>query len=64
MELTAREITVRHDSITAEAALAAVAAAVRKGQEMGVAVNAAVVDAGGNLAGFLRAPDAFLSVVT
>ncbi|WP_029010054.1 GlcG/HbpS family heme-binding protein [Azospirillum halopraeferens] len=58
------ELTVRRDSITAEAALAAVAAAVRKGQEMGVAVNAAVVDAGGNLAGFLRAPDAFLPSIT
>ncbi|HYD68586.1 heme-binding protein [Azospirillum sp.] len=63
MKLTAKELTVRHDSITAEAALAAVAAVVRKGQEMGVAVNAAVVDAGGNLAGFLRAPDAFLTSI-
>ncbi|HEY0834381.1 MAG TPA: heme-binding protein [Azospirillum sp.] len=54
------ELTVRSDSITADAALAAVSAAVRKGQDLGVAVNAAVVDSGGNLAGFLRAPGAFL----
>jgi len=54
------QLTVRQDSIGHEAALAAVSAAVRAGLEMGVAVNAAVVDAGGNLAGFLRAPGAFL----
>ena len=63
MELPVRqdmELTVRHDSIGHEAALAAVAAAVRAGLAMGVAVNAAVVDAGGNPAGFLRAPGAFL----
>lgn len=54
------ELTVRQDTIGDEAALAAVAAAVRRGRELGVAVNAAVVDAGGNLAAFLRAPGAFL----
>lgn len=54
------ELTVRQDTIGDEAALAAVAAAVRRGRALGVAVNAAVVDAGGNLAGFLRAPGAFL----
>jgi glc operon protein GlcG len=54
------ELTVRQDSIGHEAALAAVSAAVCAGLGMGVAVNAAVVDAGGNLAGFLRAPGAFL----
>ena len=58
------ELTVRQDSIGHEAALAAVAAAVRTGLELGVAVNAAVVDAGGNLAGFLRAPGAFLHSIS
>ncbi len=43
-----------------EAAAAAVTAAVRKADELGIRVNVAVVDAGGNLAGFLRMPGAFL----
>lgn len=54
------ELTVRQDSITDEAAAAAVQAAVRKGKDLGVAVNAAVVGAGGELVAFLRAPGAFL----
>lgn len=53
-------VIFRQDSVTAEAALAAVKAAVRAGAELGCAVNAAVVDAGGNLVAFLRAPGAFL----
>lgn len=43
-----------------EAAIAAVTAAVARGRELGCAVNAAVVDAGGNLVAFLRAHGAFL----
>ncbi len=43
-----------------EAAAAAVSAAARWAQEAGIRVNVAVVDAGGNLAGFLRMPGAFL----
>lgn len=46
--------------ITAEAAHAAVAAAVAKASDLGVAVNACVVDAGGNQIAFLRGDGAFL----
>jgi uncharacterized protein GlcG (DUF336 family) len=52
--------TQRQDIIATEAALTAVTAAVGKGNELGCAVNAAVVDAGGNLVAFLRATGAFL----
>jgi uncharacterized protein GlcG (DUF336 family) len=51
-------------TITHEAALAAVDAAVRKGLEMGCRINAAVVDQGGNLVAFLRAPGAFLHSIS
>lgn len=43
-----------------EAAQAALAAAVRKADALGIKVNVAVADSGGNLAGFLRMPGAFL----
>ncbi len=43
-----------------EAAHAAVGAAVRKAESLGIRINAAVVDSGGNLAAFLRMPGAFL----
>ena len=43
-----------------EAASAAVAAAARHAEQAGLCVNIAVVDAGGNLAAFLRMPGASL----
>jgi len=43
-----------------EAAMAAASAAAHWAQEAGIRVNVAVVDAGGNLAAFLRMPGAFL----
>jgi len=49
--------------ITAEAANAAVVAAVAKAQELGIRINAAVTDASGVLAAFLRMPGAFLHSV-
>lgn len=54
------QVTIRRDSISQEAALAAVTAAVAKGRDLGCLMNAAVVDAGGNLVAFLRADGAFL----
>lgn len=42
--------------ISAEAAAAAVAAAVAHARTLGVRVNAAVVDGGGTLTAFLRMP--------
>ena len=46
--------------IGAEAAARLVTAAVAKAAELGVRINVAVVDGGGNLAAFLRMPGAFL----
>ena len=43
-----------------QAANTAIVAAVEKAQELGITINVAVVDSGGNLAGFLRMPNAFL----
>jgi uncharacterized protein GlcG (DUF336 family) len=49
MQLEVRQSTLHH-----EAAQAALAAAVRKSEEMGVRVCVAVLDRGGNLLAFLR----------
>ncbi|HOV02869.1 MAG TPA: heme-binding protein [Kaistiaceae bacterium] len=50
-------------ALTLEAAEAIVSAAVRAGLKRGVKLNAAVVDQGGNLLAFLRAPGAFLESI-
>ena len=55
--------SVEQRAITAEAANAAVCAAVAKAQELGIRINAAVTDASGVLAAFLRMPGAFLHSV-
>ncbi len=57
-ELTSHSVPMR--SISATAAHAAVAAAVAHAERLGIRINAAVVDAGGNLAAFLRMPGAFI----
>ena len=49
--------------ITAEAANAAVVAAVARAGELGIRINVAVTDASGVLAAFLRMPGAFLHSV-
>jgi uncharacterized protein GlcG (DUF336 family) len=54
------KIASAQDVVHWEAAAAAVAAAVRWAEAAGTKVNVAVVDAGGNLAAFLRMPGAFL----
>jgi uncharacterized protein GlcG (DUF336 family) len=53
-------IAAAQDVVHWEAAAAAVAAAARWAEEAGIKVNVAVVDAGGNLAAFVRMPGAFL----
>ncbi|WP_028082041.1 GlcG/HbpS family heme-binding protein [Solimonas soli] len=53
-------IAVEQQVIHWEAAAAAVVAAARCAEELGVRVNVAVVDSSGNLSGFLRMPGAFL----
>jgi uncharacterized protein GlcG (DUF336 family) len=59
--------TVQHSvsqrAISAEAAHAAVAAATQRAAELGIRINAAVTDASGVLAAFLRMPGAFLHSV-
>ncbi|MGI9246564.1 MAG: GlcG/HbpS family heme-binding protein [Steroidobacteraceae bacterium] len=54
------QVTTATPGISAEAATAAVQAAVRHATERGWRINAAVVDRGGNLMAFLRMPGAFL----
>lgn len=54
------EVTRTSLRLTAAAAHKAVGAAVEKAIELGVAVNACVVDAGGNPLAFLRGDGAFL----
>lgn len=54
------KLSVPQDVVHWEAAAAAAAAAARWADEAGIKVNIAVVDAGGNLAAFLRMPGAFL----
>jgi uncharacterized protein GlcG (DUF336 family) len=54
------KISAPQDVVHWEAASAAVAAAARCAEDAGIRVNIAVVDAGGNLAAFLRMPGAFL----
>jgi uncharacterized protein GlcG (DUF336 family) len=55
--------SVAQRCITAEAAAAAVAAAVAHADTLGVRINAAVVDSAGTLMAFLRMPGAFLHSV-
>ena len=54
------KLSAAQDVVHWEAAAAAVAAAARWAEEASIKVNVAVVDAGGNLAAFLRMPGAFL----
>ena len=55
--------SVAQRAISADAAAAAVAGAVRHAGKLGVRINAAVVDGSGTLAAFLRMPGAFLHSV-
>ena len=54
------KMAAAQDVVHWEAAAAAVQAAARHADKTGLKVNIAVVDSGGNLAGFLRMPGAFL----
>ena len=54
------QVATRQSVVHWEAAHAAVGAAVKKAESLGIRINAAVVDSGGNLAAFLRMPGAFL----
>ena len=53
------KLAVTQNTISWEAAHAAVEAAVQEAQRLGVRINVAVADASGNLVAFLRMPGAF-----
>ena len=53
------KVAVPQATVSWEAAHAAVEAAVREAESLGVRINVAVADAGGNLIAFLRMPGAF-----
>lgn len=53
------KLAVTQNTISWEAAHAAVEAAVQEAQRLGVRINVAVADAAGNLVAFLRMPGAF-----
>ena len=55
-----QDCSVAMPTVNAQAAHVTVGAAVQAAADMGIRINVAVVDAGGNLAAFLRMPGAFL----
>lgn len=56
-------VAVPQSVVSAEAVSVALEAAVAKAAELGVKINVAVADSGGNLSGFLRMPGAFVQSV-
>ena len=56
-------VAVPQSVVSAEAVSVALEAAVAKAAELGVKINVAVADSGGNLSGFLRMPGAFLQSI-
>lgn len=60
---SATPLSVPQAVISAEAASLALQAAVAHASKIGVRINVAVADSGGNLAGFLRMPGAFVQSI-
>ncbi len=58
--LSSPAVSVSQSVISADAANQALAAAVAHARELGIAINVAITDSAGVLAGFLRMPGAFL----
>lgn len=56
-------VAVTQQVISAAAVSVALEAAIARAESMGVRINVAVADSGGNLAGFLRMPGAFLQSI-
>lgn len=56
-------VAVPQSVVSAEAVSVALEAAVAKAAELGVRINVAVADSGGNLSGFLRMPGAFVQSI-
>lgn len=62
-QTSAAPLSVPQAVISAEAASLALQAAVAHAKQIGVRINVAVADSGGNLAGFLRMPGAFVQSI-
>ena len=58
------DITIVKNTVSSQAALAAVSAAITHGQSLGCKVVAAIVDSGGNLLACLRDDGAFLHSIS
>lgn len=56
-------VAVTQQVISAAAVSVALEAAIARAEHLGVRINVAVADSGGNLAGFLRMPGAFLQSI-
>ena len=56
-------VAVPQSVVSTEAVSVALEAAVAKAAELGVKINVAVADSGGNLSGFLRMPGAFVQSI-
>ncbi|WP_374500179.1 heme-binding protein [Zoogloea sp.] len=56
-------VAVTQQVISAAAVSVALEAAIARAESIGVRINVAVADSGGNLAGFLRLPGAFLQSI-
>lgn len=57
------QVAIGQSVISAEAAAVALQAAIAHAEHIGVRINVAVSDSGGNLAGFLRMPGAFIQSI-
>ena len=57
------QVAIGQSVISAEAAAVALQAAIAHAERIGVRINVAVSDSGGNLAGFLRMPGAFIQSI-
>ena len=57
------KVAIGQSVISAEAAAVALQAAIAHAERIGVRINVAVSDSGGNLAGFLRMPGAFIQSI-
>jgi uncharacterized protein GlcG (DUF336 family) len=60
---TSPAVSINQAVISAEATYAALQAAIAHARELGIAINVAITDSAGILAGFLRMPGAFLHSV-
>ncbi len=60
---TVSSVAIPQSVISAEAVSVALEAAVAHAEKLGVKINVALADSGGNLTGFLRMPGAFIQSI-